>query len=60
VSSGLASRGEIDLDDLQSEKKSYSTFKLYAQSKLCNLLFTQELQRKSDANGWGLLGKKKK
>jgi NAD(P)-dependent dehydrogenase (short-subunit alcohol dehydrogenase family) len=44
----------IHFDDLQMEKK-YTPNGAYAQSKLANLLFTFELQRKSDAGGWGLL-----
>lgn len=37
--------GRIDFDDLQSEKR-YSPTYAYAQSKLANLLFTLELQRR--------------
>lgn len=54
VSSGVARFGRIDFDDLQSER-SYAPNKAYAQSKLANLLFSRELQRRSDANGWNLL-----
>jgi NAD(P)-dependent dehydrogenase (short-subunit alcohol dehydrogenase family) len=46
-------KGRIDFEDLQSEKCSYG-FNVYDKSKLANLLFTLELQRKSDAGGWGL------
>jgi len=54
--SSLAHRlgGEIHFDDLQW-KRLYKPNAAYAQSKLANLLFTFELQRRSDANGWGLL-----
>jgi NAD(P)-dependent dehydrogenase (short-subunit alcohol dehydrogenase family) len=45
--------GRIDLADLQSEK-SYSAQRAYAQSKLAMLMFAGELQRRSDAAGWGL------
>ena len=38
--------GKIDFDDLQSERKSYSRWGTYGQSKLANLLFTAELQRR--------------
>jgi len=44
----------IHFDDLQWER-SYAPWPAYAQSKLANLLFAFELQRRSDANGWGLL-----
>jgi NAD(P)-dependent dehydrogenase (short-subunit alcohol dehydrogenase family) len=54
VSSGLHHTGKINFDDLQSEKR-YTPNGAYAQSKLANLLFTLELQRRSDARGWGLL-----
>jgi NAD(P)-dependent dehydrogenase (short-subunit alcohol dehydrogenase family) len=38
--------GRLDLDDLQSEK-SYSAMRVYGTSKLCNILFTRELARRS-------------
>lgn len=47
-------RADIDFDDLQAER-SYRRIKAYGQSKLANLLFMTELQRRSDAGGWGLL-----
>lgn len=47
-------QGRIDVDDLQSSR-SYDPWKAYAQSKLAMLLFSTELQRRSDANGWGLV-----
>jgi NAD(P)-dependent dehydrogenase (short-subunit alcohol dehydrogenase family) len=40
-------RGRINFDDLQSER-SYSPFASYAQTKLANLLFAFELQRRAD------------
>jgi NAD(P)-dependent dehydrogenase (short-subunit alcohol dehydrogenase family) len=46
-------RADIDFDDLQAER-SYRRIKAYGQSKLANLLFMRELQRRSDAGGWGL------
>jgi NAD(P)-dependent dehydrogenase (short-subunit alcohol dehydrogenase family) len=46
--------GTIRFDDLQAERR-YSPWAAYAQSKLANLLFTFELQRRSEANGWGLM-----
>ena len=52
--SSLAHRmGRIDFDNLQSAK-SYSPQKAYNQSKLAMLMFALELQRRSDAAGWGL------
>ena len=53
--SSIAHRqGRIDFDNLQGEKK-YAAWKIYAQSKLAMLIFALELQRRSDANGWGLV-----
>lgn len=53
--SSLAHRsGAIDFDDLQGAK-SYNPFKAYCQSKLAMLIFALELQRHSDAAGWGLM-----
>ena len=46
-------RGKIDFDDLQAER-SYKRVRAYAQSKLANLLFMTELQRRSEAAGWGI------
>ena len=39
-------QGRLDLDDLQSER-SYSAFRVYGTSKLCNILFTRELARRA-------------
>ena len=50
VSSGVHVIGRINFDDLQSEQ-SYSDFRVYAQSKLANLLFTYELQRQFASHG---------
>lgn len=53
--SSLAHRGgKIDFGNLQGERK-YRSWPAYQQSKLANLLFTFELQRRSDAYGWGLM-----
>jgi NAD(P)-dependent dehydrogenase (short-subunit alcohol dehydrogenase family) len=46
-------RADIDFDDLQSERP-YRRSRAYGQSKLANLLFMSELQRRSDAGGWGI------
>lgn len=54
ISSIAARDGAIHFDDLQFER-SYQPMRAYEQSKLANLLFSFELQRHSDAAGWGLL-----
>lgn len=54
VSSLAHRRGKIDFDDLQAERR-YSPWRAYQQSKLANLLFAFELQRKSDANDWHIV-----
>ena len=46
--------GQIRFDDLQW-KNGYSKWRAYGQSKLANLLFTLELQRRADAAGAKLL-----
>ncbi len=45
--------GHIRLDDLNSQTH-YSPWPVYQQSKLAMLMFALELQRRSDAHGWGL------
>ena len=45
--------GEIRLDDL-NWVKGYSPFPVYGQTKLAMLMFAIELDRRSQANGWGL------
>jgi NAD(P)-dependent dehydrogenase (short-subunit alcohol dehydrogenase family) len=54
VSSLAHRQGAMHFDDLQWER-AYKPWGAYGQSKLANLLFTFELQRKSDAGGWGLM-----
>ncbi|QRV16539.1 SDR family oxidoreductase [Haloterrigena salifodinae] len=52
VSSGVHESGAIDFDDLQGEA-SYNKWDAYAQSKLANVLFAYELERRlltTDAN----------
>jgi NAD(P)-dependent dehydrogenase (short-subunit alcohol dehydrogenase family) len=46
VSSDLHRSGKIDLDDLNWERRSYKPWAAYSQSKLANLLFVLELQRR--------------
>ena len=50
VSSGVHQMGRINFDDLQS-RRSYKKWGAYSQSKLANLLFAYELQRKLAAAG---------
>jgi len=49
-SSGLHENGEMDFDDLHGERE-YDKWDAYGQSKLANLLFAYELDRKLDAAG---------
>ncbi|TYL36791.1 short-chain dehydrogenase [Natronococcus pandeyae] len=52
VSSAMHERGEIEFDDLHGER-SYDRWDAYSQSKLANLLFAYELERRlraADAN----------
>jgi NAD(P)-dependent dehydrogenase (short-subunit alcohol dehydrogenase family) len=44
-------RGELDLTDLAWERRGYHPFAAYAASKLANLLFLAELQRRLTAAG---------
>lgn len=53
LSSVAARSGAIDFDDLQAEQ-SYKPMPVYSQSKLACLMFALELQRRSDAAGWGI------
>jgi NAD(P)-dependent dehydrogenase (short-subunit alcohol dehydrogenase family) len=46
TSSDAHRQGRLDLDDLQS-RSSYSAFRVYGTSKLCNILFTHELTRRA-------------
>ena len=43
--------GAIDFDDLQWQRRRYKRWRAYGQSKLANLLFTSELQRRLEAAG---------
>ena len=51
VSSGAHRMGSIRLDDLNWEQGGYQRWRAYGQSKLANLLFTSELQRRLDEAG---------
>ncbi|MFC4358287.1 oxidoreductase [Halobium salinum] len=50
VSSGVHERGEMNFDDLHGERD-YGRWEAYAQSKLANLLFAYELDRRLRAAG---------
>ncbi|MDT5068880.1 MAG: hypothetical protein QOK02_5035 [Mycobacterium sp.] len=51
VSSMMHLLGKISLKDLNWKSRPYSAWLAYGQSKLANLLFTKELQRRLDAAG---------
>ncbi|WP_345713060.1 oxidoreductase, partial [Kineococcus glutinatus] len=51
VSSGAHRMGRIDLDDPNWERRPYNAWRAYGQSKLANLLFVLELQRRLAAAG---------
>jgi NAD(P)-dependent dehydrogenase (short-subunit alcohol dehydrogenase family) len=53
ISSGAHRIGRVNFDDLQSERR-YQRWTAYGQSKLANLLFMMELQRRLDAAGSSL------
>lgn len=53
VSSVAARSGAIDFADLDATR-AYKPMPVYAQSKLANLMFAFELQRRSDTSGWGI------
>jgi NAD(P)-dependent dehydrogenase (short-subunit alcohol dehydrogenase family) len=55
VSSTAHRAGRIDFDDLNWERKPYKAWRAYGQSKLANLLFTSELQRRLTASGSSVL-----
>jgi NAD(P)-dependent dehydrogenase (short-subunit alcohol dehydrogenase family) len=54
LSSIYARSGRLDWDDLQSEK-SYRPGRAYGLTKLAMLIFARELDRRSVAEGWGIL-----
>jgi len=51
MSSNAHRAGRIDLEDLNWEHRRYNRWQAYGQSKLANLLFTYELQRRLAAAG---------
>jgi NAD(P)-dependent dehydrogenase (short-subunit alcohol dehydrogenase family) len=55
VSSDAHKSGRIDFDDLNWERRNYRPWPAYAQSKVANLLFTAELQRRLTEAGSSVL-----
>lgn len=55
VSSQLHRHGHLDLDDLNWQRRPYKSLQAYCDSKLANLLFTLELQRRLAEAGRGVL-----
>jgi len=53
LASVAARQGKIDFANLQSERD-YKPMVAYSQTKLACLMFGFELQRRSEANGWGI------
>ena len=53
LSSIAARAGAVNFDDLHSQRE-YYPMRAYAQSKLACLMFAFELQRRSEAAGWGI------
>jgi len=53
LSSIAARQGDIHFDDLHFGED-YLPMKAYAQSKIACLMFALELQKRSDAGGWGI------
>ena len=51
VASTAQSAGRIDFDDLSWERRAYSAFRAYGQSKLANMMFALELDRRLVAAG---------
>ncbi len=54
LSSGAHRMGHVDLDDVNWQHRKYSPWRAYGQSKLANLLFALELQRRLSAAGSGV------
>jgi len=54
MTSSAARHGRLNWADLQSEQ-AYAPVRAYNQSKLANLMFALELDRRSRADGWGIV-----
>jgi NAD(P)-dependent dehydrogenase (short-subunit alcohol dehydrogenase family) len=55
VASGVTNQGKIEFDNLQSERVYKRMFGAYSQSKLADLIFQLELQRRLTASGSPIL-----
>ncbi|GAA3136501.1 SDR family oxidoreductase [Streptomyces rectiviolaceus] len=55
MSSGMADYGRIRFDDLQWERRRYSPYRSYAQSKLADLMLARQLATVAAERGWNLL-----
>jgi NAD(P)-dependent dehydrogenase (short-subunit alcohol dehydrogenase family) len=55
VASGVSNQGKIEFDNLQSERIYKPMFGAYSQSKLADLIFQLELQRRLTASGSPIL-----
>jgi NAD(P)-dependent dehydrogenase (short-subunit alcohol dehydrogenase family) len=55
LSSGAHRIGKINIDDLNWHKRRYSRWAAYGQSKLADLMFAYELQRRLSAKGSGVI-----
>jgi len=55
VASTAHKMGELDFDDLNWEKRSYKKMQAYADSKLANLYFSKELQKRLDKESSGVI-----
>ncbi len=55
VASGVTNYARLEFDNLQSERRYSPMFQAYAQSKLADLIFQQELQRRLTAIGSPIL-----
>jgi NAD(P)-dependent dehydrogenase (short-subunit alcohol dehydrogenase family) len=51
VSSNASARGRLDLEDLNWQRRPYDASQAYSDSKLANLLFSIELQRRLTVSG---------
>lgn len=54
VSSMMHRAGAVEVDDLNYEHRKYNNWQAYGQSKLANLLFAAELDRRAREAGWRL------